>query len=93
MTTKFLHYRKVDDRGNVSARGGVTVAYAVGEEGATSAIAMCGPNDNYNRQYGRAKAEGRMRSERYAQTHKSWTNRDVVEFYDDEATDAGLTRY
>ena len=93
MTTKFIHYRVVDDRANVASRGGITVAYVVGDEGATSAIAMCGPNDNYSRQYGRSKAAGRLLSAKYAKHHKGWRIQDVLDYYDDMALDAGLTRW
>lgn len=93
MTTKFLHYRHVGEDGVVNSRGGITVAYVAAEEGATSAIAKCGPRDNYNRKYGRAKAEGRLNSPRFAEHHRGWAAKDVVEFYDDLALDAGLTRY
>ena len=92
-SVKFLHYRFVDERGNVAARGGTTVAYVAGEEGVSYAFANCGPNDNYNRAYGRAKDAGRLLSERYAKAKPGWRAEDLIAFVDDEALDVGQSRY
>ena len=60
--TKFLHFRVVDDRGNVQARGGATVAYVAADSGITYAFARCSNRDNYCKEYGRRVASGRLLS-------------------------------
>lgn len=58
---KFLHYRVVEN-GQVSCKGGATIAYVTGEEGVSFAEAYCSQRDNYNRRLGRDIALGRLSS-------------------------------
>ena len=59
---RFMHYRDIDDRGNVLPQGGTTVAYEEHEGGTRFAVARCSPYDNYNKAYGRAKSSGRLKA-------------------------------
>jgi len=59
---KFLHIRRVDDQGNINARGGTTVAYRELPDHIQWATAHCSPEDAYVKAYGRAKAAGRLKS-------------------------------
>ncbi len=59
---KFMHYRNIDDAGEVVPSGGTTVAYVEEENGTRLAFARCSPYDNYNKSYGRAKASGRLKA-------------------------------
>lgn len=65
-SVKYLHFRRIE-RGVVQARGGATVAYRTygGSNVVEFAIAHCHEKDNFVKQQGRAKAGGRIRSERH----------------------------
>lgn len=60
----FLHIRNTDETGNISGKGGVTIAYYEDTIAGTIgwAAARCSPQDNFNKAYGRAKAAGRLNS-------------------------------
>lgn len=62
MTTTFMHYRKFDRMGQISAKGGLTLA--IEQEGSTLKVALaeCGRKDLFNRKLGRTIAEGRLRA-------------------------------
>lgn len=63
MKTKFVHVRDNDRNGAISPRGGVTYAFREAElDTIFYAKALCSPKDNFNKHYGRAKAEGRLNS-------------------------------
>lgn len=67
---KFMHFRRIDAEGNVAARSGATVAYIHNEDGTTNfALAVCHPNDNYNKELGRIKASARLTSERLSDVY------------------------
>lgn len=63
----YKHSRFYEADGTLLARGGVTYAYIMDDENMVYAYATasCGPRDNYNKQYGRMKAGGRLSSPRY----------------------------
>lgn len=65
---KFLHFRWKDGEA-VDPRGGYTVAYKIVEDSNTTpridyAVAKCCQTDNYNKHVGRAKAAGRLDSDK-----------------------------
>jgi len=60
---KFLHIRRIDNRGNIDARGGTTVAYRELPDHIQWATARCSPEDAYVKAYGRDKAAGRLNSQ------------------------------
>lgn len=64
----YKHSRFYGADGTLLARGGVTYAYIMDDKNIvySYATANCGPRDNYNKQYGRMKAKGRLSSSRYA---------------------------
>lgn len=80
---KYRHYRAVS-RGydsesqiyeEINPRGGATVAYRPdivgGQHVYLVGVAYCNPRDNYCRQYGRAKAEGRLTQYEYHGKHSN----------------------
>lgn len=57
----FLHYRNKDNAGQLSARGGATVAIQQTDTGEIrTAVAWCSDKDNYNKATGRGFAGGRL---------------------------------
>ena len=69
MKTKFIHKRFQTtipglEQQEISGKGGVTIAYVPNEDTneVLYAIARCHPRDNFNKQQGRIKAEGKMKS-------------------------------
>lgn len=56
----FMHFRDIDERGNINSHAGATVATKVEGPFLYAAVAFCNPKDNYNSHYGRAKAQGRL---------------------------------
>jgi hypothetical protein len=62
MTTTFMHYRKFDRRGQIMAKGGLTLAIQQDGQQLTIAMAECGRKDNFNRSLGRIIAEGRLKA-------------------------------
>lgn len=68
MRTKFMHIRRREFNSNaISPRGGVTVAYIIDDNYRVIgyALAKCHEKDNYVKALGRAKAAGRLNSERH----------------------------
>ena len=76
MSTKFIHLRhQTKDTirdgavilNEINPCGGMTIAYQVNDGGSVIgfAPAKCHSKDNYNKQQGRAKATGRLKSEKY----------------------------
>ena len=61
----FMHIRNVDARGEISNFGGATIAYREIDGGFEFAEAWCSDRDNFNKAYGRAKAQGRLNSPKY----------------------------
>lgn len=57
---KFMHFREIDDRGNINPRGGASVAYKQDGTFMYAAVSFCNPIDNFNFQYGRNKSAGRL---------------------------------
>lgn len=63
---KYLHLRNLTANGVVDCKGGTTIAYRQSMEGTIEfATAFCNERDNYNKAFGRAKAGGRLNSDRY----------------------------
>lgn len=62
MTTTFMHYRKFDRRGQIMAKGGLTLAIQQDGNKITVALAECGRKDNFNRALGRTISEGRLKA-------------------------------
>lgn len=67
----FLHLRDLTTYGDISGRGGATVAYRQRDDGTIEyAVSWCSPHDNFNKSYGRAKAAGRLNSDRFCEIAK-----------------------
>lgn len=62
---KFVHIRYTNEDGSVSARGGHTIAYREAGDRIEYACAHCSAGDVFNKAYGRAKAQGRLNSDRF----------------------------
>lgn len=61
----FMHVRNFDISNRISNFGGATVAYREVPGGVEYATAKCHDRDNFNKAYGRAKAQGRLNSVHY----------------------------
>lgn len=59
---EFLHLRFTDTSGQPLPHGGVTVCYLPSEGKAKIGIAMCSPEQNFNRKIGRLISEGRAKT-------------------------------
>lgn len=58
---KFIHYRLHSEAdGSILSRGGATASILEKDGKTYAAVAYCNPSDNFNFQYGRAKADGRL---------------------------------
>lgn len=55
-----MHYRKYTRNGQLSAKGGLTLAIRHVDNELIVAMAECGRNDLFNRKMGRTIAEGRL---------------------------------
>lgn len=65
----YMHIRNITDNGVIDGRGGATVAFRETAPGVIEyAAAFCSPHDNFNKAYGRTKAEGRLASDRFRRT-------------------------
>jgi hypothetical protein len=64
----FMHVRNVDSRDRISNFGGATIAYREVPGGVEFAESWCSDRDNFNKAYGRAKAQGRLNSSNYRRT-------------------------
>jgi hypothetical protein len=60
----FMHVRNIEND-QISNYGGITIAYREIIGGVEFAEAWCSSKDNFNKAYGRAKAQGRLNSDRY----------------------------
>ena len=58
---KFMHLRQEDEEENLSAKGGLTIAYAESEHGVEWAYAICNSHDHYCKKIGRAISLGRLK--------------------------------
>lgn len=97
---KFLHFRVVrlvwDDHAGtaveeIEGKGGVTIAYVVGEEGVTYAHARCSDYDNYNKNLGRTIANNRL----FAGKGEEFTGGSISDFIqrtESEIESLGYTR-
>lgn len=67
MKTSFIHIRVKTPQGNILPNGGTTIAFQHDENSNNIlyAIAQCNPHDNYNKAYGRMKAAGRLKSDKF----------------------------
>lgn len=75
---KFLHYRAWN-RGELSPKGGATVAYVENGDGIISySVAWCNEADRYNKGYGRQKAAGRLLSTNHARKVNSTSRSDFI---------------
>lgn len=73
----YLHLRRLDKNDNIANFGGTTIAYREGIDGGVEfAEARCSPKDNFVKAYGRAKAAGRLNSDR----HRSYFHGSFNEF-------------
>jgi hypothetical protein len=63
----FIHFRNVDGQSRISNFGGSTVAFREVADGVEYAVARCNSRDNFNKGFGRAKAQGRLNSDRFRQ--------------------------
>jgi hypothetical protein len=60
-----MHVRKNDSADRISNFGGVTIAYQEVPGGVEYARSWCNPRENFNKAYGRDKAQGRLNSDMY----------------------------
>ena len=67
------HYQEVKGKHVISPNGGSTYAIEVDKIGnvVAFAVAHCNPKDNFNKHYGRVKAEGRLKSSIYRREMKA----------------------
>ena len=72
---RFIHRRPTID-GKITNSGGCTVAYREVDDGIEYAVAYCSPRDNFSRKIGRAKAGGRLNSDK----HKAFERITLTEF-------------
>lgn len=63
---KYLHVRQIDDEGNLSPNGGLTVAYTCTLTDIILQVARCHENDLFCHRIGRAIATGRLQSGKVA---------------------------
>ena len=80
---KFAHLRDYDFDGCVDNCGGATVAYIETRQGWQYAAAVCSPNDNFNKRFGRAKAAGRLNSPQYTRTSTAESRKDFLRDLED----------
>ena len=79
--TKFLHFRAIDERGNVNPHGGVTIAYQTDQSGATYyGTARCSEDDNFVKRAGRRLAAFRLSQMSYPHTGVVLGTTDEKEF-------------
>jgi hypothetical protein len=64
----FMHVRNVDASDQISNFGGTTIAYREVPGGVEFAESWCSIRDNFNKAYGRAKAQGRLNSPDWRRT-------------------------
>lgn len=64
---KFIHCRSTNDQGAILPHGGLTIAYVINENFKVVgwAAARCNPLDRYNKNVGRMKAAGRLKSDAF----------------------------
>lgn len=64
---KFAHLRIKDKDGHIQPHGGITYAYELNDDNRIIgyAHAKCHEKDTFNKQQGRVKAQGRLKSKRY----------------------------
>lgn len=69
-TVKFLHFRAIDERGNVNPRGGVTIAYRADPSYKVTyyGAARCSEDDNFKKDYGRLLSSARLRQMSFPDT-------------------------
>lgn len=67
MKVKFFHLRNLDENERIEVKGGTTVAYQLNDQYQVVgfATAQCHRKDTYCKRTGRAKAGGRLKSNRY----------------------------
>jgi hypothetical protein len=66
MSIRYFHVRDLDDYGQISSRGGMTVAYEVEDPEYMTikyGVARCSKEDNFSKSYGRHVANTRLNSE------------------------------
>ena len=79
--TKYIHVRKIDNNGVILPNGGLTIAYVLNDQFKVVgyAAARCHSKDHYNKQIGRAKASGRLRSGQYFQHVNEMNEKEFIE--------------
>jgi hypothetical protein len=97
---KFRHYRAIaieggDEGGahSIDPRGGATLAYTTDNVGdvphCVGSIAYCNPSDNYRKNYGRCKSQGRLQQN--AQSGYTLTDHDKHFAFDTDDEKAFLS--
>jgi hypothetical protein len=77
----FKHVRGKNPDGTISNMGGMTLAYTFLQGGYVKfAVAVCHPNDNFEKRIGRVKSAGRLRSANYAIIRKFEPRDDLNKF-------------
>jgi hypothetical protein len=91
---RYAHYRGMNEKGELQARGGMTVAYVVNDENKVirSATAYCSTKDNYSRPRGRALASGRLQYKHLSELEGSPDAKVFLTARDNEARTMGLGR-
>ena len=77
---KFIHCRPITVTGKIKNSGGCTVAFREVSDGIEFATAWCSPKDNFNKAFGRVKAEGRLNSDHYRK-HSSLSFTDFIKMH------------
>lgn len=77
----FKHARGKNPDGTISNMGGITLAYTFFQGGYVKfAVAVCHPNDNFEKRIGRVKSAGRLRSAKHSLIGKFESRDDFNEF-------------
>ena len=77
----FKHARGKNPDGTISNMGGMTFAYTFLQGGYVKfAVAVCHPNDNFEKRIGRVKSAGRLRSAYHSLTVKFESRDDLNKF-------------
>ena len=77
--TKIAHIRLKKTDNTINSNGGVTVAYEkLANNVYKYALAFCHPHDNFSKKQGRAKATGRLKSQRFLQMEAATSDANLI---------------
>ena len=78
MSVKYIHVRDFDSNDRPKACGGTTVAYDLDGNTVKYSFCRCHERDHYNKEVGRAKSGGRLRSPRLVHSFSLEGNDPIV---------------